>query len=132
MNAFSQSNLGTDIMCEEDLDPHLQLSGGVRNVGWALAWRILTDRGSLFYETNYGLGLVRFCHDEVTRHTLSIVKSGIQFESRKDDRILSTKASVRWNTETRHLETTVVCESAVSPFRLVVDVSKASQAVRIL
>jgi len=128
--AIQQSELGTDIMCEEDLDPSFRLSSGVRNVGWALSWRLSTEKGGLFYDPNYGAGLMRMCHDEMNRHNLSVARAAIQSEAFKDERIQATNTSVRWVPETRTMSSSIVCNSAAGPFRLVANISGASLVVR--
>jgi hypothetical protein len=129
--SVADSDLGVDIMCEEDLDPQLRLVGGVRNVAWALAWRIRTPRGELFYSPDYGRGLVGYCHDEVDRQTLHACRSGLESEALKDDRVRTASSSVRWTPATRTLSTSLVCHSAAGPFRLIGEVSRAATIIRV-
>jgi len=127
----SRKDLGADIMCEHDLDPGLRLVTGTRNVAWDIAWRIQTVRGGLFYDANYGAGMIESCHDVVDRRVLSTCQATIQAELRKDDRILSSTTSVRWSPATRTMSSELVCTSAAGPFRLVANVSEADTVVRV-
>lgn len=127
----ANADLGVDIMCEDDLDPHLRLVGGTRNVAWALAWRIRTPRGELFYSPDYGRGLVEYCHGEVDKQTLHACRSGLESEALKDPRVRSASPSVRWTPATRTLTTALACNSAAGPFRLVASVSHAGTLIQV-
>jgi len=121
----NEVDLGVDIMCEEDLDPHLRLTSGTRNVAWDVAWRTRTPRGGLFYALDYGRSLNAYCHAEIDRQDLHACRAGLESEARKDPRVKTAKSAVQWNPATRTLRTQLDCRSAAGPFRLVASVSAA-------
>lgn len=122
----TQVDLGVDIMCEEDLDPYLRLTSGTRNVAWALAWRTMSPRGSLFYALDYGRSLNGYCHSEIDRQDLHSCRSGLESEALKDPRVKSAKASVQWTPATRTLRTQLEGRSAAGPWKLVTNVTGAT------
>jgi hypothetical protein len=123
---MSNEDLGVDILCEEDLDPHLRLTSVSRNVAWAVAWRTRTPRGGLFYAADYGKSLAAYCHSEIDRQDLHACRAGLESEARKDRRVKTARSSVQWNPSTRKLRAQLDCNSAAGPFRLVSAVSSAT------
>lgn len=122
----SQDDLGIDIKCTDDLDPYLSTLNGPLNVAWALAWRMRTPRGGLFYALDYGKSLAIFCHGEIDRSTLQSCRTGLESEARKDPRVKSASAKVTWNPATRTLRTQIEGRSSAGPWSLVASVSAAS------
>lgn len=91
------TTLGTDIDCVTDLDPSFRLVSGNLTLAQAIARRLTTARGSLFYDEDYGTDINRAINDAAgavgTSGTFRL-RAAIEAEAMKDERVLSARAEV--------------------------------------
>lgn len=118
-----QVESGVDIDCIIDVGRSLTLAGGLRNLGNALARRLVTPRGGLFYDPNYGLDVRAFVNAGFTAQQLAQVQADIAAEVGKDERVENPQVTVVSNTQTGTMAITIVCELAEGPFQFLVTVN---------
>lgn len=85
--------LGIDLDCLYDITPSLSLTSGPDNLAKALARRLITPRGALFYDPDYGLDVREYLHAGVTAVELATLPEAIAAEVEKDPRVQSCEAS---------------------------------------
>jgi len=120
------ADFGADLTALPELK--FQLKDGLGNLGEALARRLLTSRGGLFYDPTYGWDLRRYLNevlDEATEYEMKIL---VEQELEKDPRVYrATVEGVAKDLRRIHLE--VLVETAAGPFRLTLAVSDVSVEV---
>jgi phage baseplate assembly protein W len=88
------ADLGSDFHGYPDIHPTLKQVSGTLCLVQALARRLETPRGGLFYDPDYGTDLRKFVNQSgVTR---AQVVSAIQTECLKDQRVASVTATVEF------------------------------------
>lgn len=85
------ADLGSDISCVTDIDPMLTSVDGREALGQAIARRLGTPRGGLFYDANYGTDLRSFLNAHVTAER---VAQAVEAEALKDERVRSASARI--------------------------------------
>lgn len=118
------TDFGTDISCYPDLDPLGTLVSGNTALAQAIARRLTTPRGGLFYDTNYGTDLRLYLNEGMTNETQSRIKAAIESECRKDERVSSASAEVTFNFATQTLSVSISLVTASGPFTLTLDVTQ--------
>lgn len=118
------ADLGTDLNCYPDLDASGALVSGKTCLAQALARRLTTPRGGLFYDTNYGTDLRLYLNEGLTNEAKSRIKAAIESECVKDERVSSCTAEVTFTLQAQTLRISISIDTAAGPFSLVADVSK--------
>lgn len=90
------TDYGIDISCVSGLDPNFTLVTGVRVVAEALARRLTTARGSLFYAPDYGTDVREILNARIDQRRLDAWRTRIEAECRKDDRVDTVAAKLRF------------------------------------
>lgn len=116
--------LGVDWKGLADLDPYGEEVAGFLCLGQALAHRLSTPRGGLFYDTSYGKDLRAYLEEGLTPERLAALPSEVSAECEKDERVESATAEVSFNTLTEKLTVKIRVVTAAGPFTLILDVSK--------
>lgn len=116
------TDVGDDIECVRDLGTTLSLAVGVHNLGNALARRLTTPRGGLFYEPDYGIDVRNFLKAGFTESSVKSVGSAIAEEVRKDPRVQGATVKVATNNADASMRITIGVEIAAGPFDLVLRV----------
>lgn len=120
------ADLGTDIACLRSIGKVFGLVSGRRNLALAIARRLITRRGGLFYDPNYGFSLTILLSEEVTEQQVLGWGPSIEQEAQKDERVLSAAATLDHNAGARTLQITLDLTDADGPFRLVLLASKVT------
>jgi phage baseplate assembly protein W len=118
------ADLGTDISCWPDMDPNGALVSGRTMLAQALARRLTTPRGSLFYDTHYGTDIRYFLNEGFTNEAQSRIAAAVEAECRKDERVATVKATVTFNPAAQSLAISIALSDAAGPFTLTLDVTK--------
>jgi phage baseplate assembly protein W len=119
-------DLGQDFAFLSTLDPNFNLIGGTANLGQALAHRLETPRGGLFYDPNYGTDIRDWLNDAMTPRRLAQAAAAIQSECMKDERVLSCTASVQFVFATTTLNVVLNVSTAAGPFQYILAVTSVS------
>jgi hypothetical protein len=112
-------DLGTDFMGLRDIDPNFTLVGGKLVYAFAIARRLTTPRGSLFYDDDYGMDLRQFLSGSVQRP--DVIQAQVETEALKDERTQDAKCTVAFENETLSVE--LLLTTSEGPFNLTVAVS---------
>jgi phage baseplate assembly protein W len=115
------ADLGTDFNLGEDLDANLSLVSGVTGLGQALARRLRTPRGGLWYAPDYGTDLRQYVLAPV--FSARAMEMAAAAECRKDERVEAVKARAVQGDDPSSVELTIDVETADGPFALVLNVS---------
>lgn len=91
--APATGSLGYDLWCVQDLDPGLVEVGGTLVLLQALARRIITPRGRLVDDPNYGYDVSGFLNDDLSAADLASIGSGVDAEFLKDERVLRSSTT---------------------------------------
>lgn len=118
---------GSDLSCVTDCDAAFsELAPGTPLiVAQAAVRRLITPRGGLRDDPDYGLGLVSYCNRGVTQQDLRTLQSRCEAELLKDERLQAATATVV-SAAPSELTVTVQLTPAdpdLSPFALVIAVS---------
>lgn len=80
-------DFGFDLSCTSDLDPKCTTTSGRRLVAEAIYRRLITPRGRLIKDPNYGTDITVFINDDVSPVDIATLRAAIKAECRKDERI---------------------------------------------
>ena len=95
-NTAAGNVVGLDFNCVDDIDPGLSLVYDERTLLLqAIARRLITPRGSLFYNTDYGFDLRGYLNASLTARQVAALEGEIQAECEKDERVSSADVTVR-------------------------------------
>ncbi len=114
--------LGLDLACVDDIDPGLSLSDGRQGLIEAIARRLITPRGGLFYDPTYGYDVRRFVG--ATGASAPAIAQGVANEALQDERILQARAAVTLGAE--ELTIRLSLQDAAGPFELTLAVSRVT------
>lgn len=116
------ADLGTTLSCIFDCTAEYAVVSGRTCLAQALARRLITPRGGLIDDPNYGFDLTQFLNADMSPTDIAQCESGTEGECVKDERVLSADASVSV-TPTGSLIVTITVTDADGPFSLVLAVS---------
>jgi len=122
------TDFGTDFSCTDDFTPDLALSSGRLCVAQAIARRLITPRGGLIGDPNYGYDLTQFINDDLSTPDLARIVAGIVAECNKDERVDAASASLVV-THAGVLVVTITLEDSVGPFALVLSVTASNISI---
>jgi len=114
---------GVDLDCIADTGKSFTLAKSVRNIGNALARRLTTPRGGLFYDGNYGIDVRSYLNAGMTSGQISQVQADIAAEVSKDPRVENPIVTVTTDLPAASMSITIACEIADAPFEFQVAVS---------
>lgn len=122
-------DFGTDISALPQLN--FSLKTAYANLAEAIGRRLITPRGGLFYDPDYGFDLRRYLNETWTESTELEVETLLVAELRKDPRIFDAVATIDASNilATRRLSITIEAETDFGPFSLVLDVSAVTVEV---
>jgi phage baseplate assembly protein W len=123
------TDFGSDVSAIPDLDPAFTLRTGARVLGEALARRLMTPSGSLFYDPDYGLDLRAFLNESFTPRTAAKLQTLIAAEVQKDPRVASVAVVVTFNPAARTMRVQLSVEADAGPFQFVLGVDAVTVAL---
>jgi hypothetical protein len=118
--------LGVDIACIDDLDASLSLVDGRTGLGQALARRISTARGMLFYDPTYGIDIRGQMNRPFTATQAARLVEG---ECIKDERVNDVAATVEFSDTTETLTITLQVDDGRGPFDLTISIDAVTVEV---
>lgn len=86
---------GVDLNCLNGHGLAWGLASGSRNVANAIGRRLITPRGGLFYDPDYGFDTREYLGVALTRGKLAELIQGVESEGLKDVRVQAVVASVK-------------------------------------
>lgn len=121
--------LGVDISCYPDLDAGFSLVSGRTALGQALARRLETPRGGLFYDRDYGTDVREMVNDAATSAFAQQRQQQIEAEALKEERVGTATATVTYSPATSTAAIKLAVDTAAGPFTFVLAVTSVSIAV---
>jgi phage baseplate assembly protein W len=112
--------LGTDFGGLLDISPAMTMVSGRKALGQALARRLMTPRGHLFYDPDYGTDIRDYLNDSFNSY---IVNSQIRNELMKDERVSDVAVSSSFNADSQTLSIQIKVTDNEGDFNLTLSVS---------
>jgi hypothetical protein len=128
-SAPSLTNYGYDLSCESDLDRNFGTVSGRLLLSQALVRRIITPRGMLFYDPNYGYDITSEVSDDLLPADLGRIGQEMDAEFLKDQRVISSITQVTTVTApdgTLSLSTLTTITDGNGPFPLTLAISQVT------
>jgi hypothetical protein len=119
------ADLGIDIACTDDIDPAFTPVTGTKALAQALVRRLITPRGLLFYDLEYGLDLRAYLNAGIAQGDGFAYRLAAQVEAEclKDERVGTVDAAVTFDAQTEKLTVLLQGTASDGPFRLVLAIS---------
>jgi len=116
------ADFGTDLSALPDLS--WTIKGGKNNLAEAIARRLITPLGGLFYDPTYGLDLRQYIGETLTDEVHYEIETLVAAECEKDERILSAVATIiEASPQLRSIQIELALETADEPYRLILSIS---------
>ena len=115
------TDFGTDISGTFDLDPAFALVSNNAALGQALVRRLITPRGALFYDPNYGFDVRMLQNSTLAPNELSAIAGMIEGECEKDDRVFTARCTLTRTGNAVRIALDIA--TALGPFALTLAVS---------
>lgn len=122
-----QVDYGSSWSCVDDLTMPSVLVKGNRVVAEAVARRLITRRGQLVDDPNYGFALTDYLEADLPPAELARIRAGVQAECVKDERVSGATATVTLAGAV--LVVVIVLTVATGPFTLVLSVSDVNATI---
>ena len=87
------NGLGIDLDCLEDLQPDLRTTSGRTMLAQALVRRIITPRGTLIGDEEYGTDITEMVNDDMSAGDIAALNSAVEAEWQKDERVLDASVT---------------------------------------
>lgn len=118
---------GSDLWCTDDITPDaLELPGDdSRIVAQAAYRRLITPRGALIGEDDYGIDVTSYLHRGMNPQTQRELEGVIKGELLKDDRIDPSLSVVVAYPNPSRIDITITGQTAIGPFDLVLALTDA-------
>lgn len=127
--ADAGAELGVDLVALPDLDPAFPLQAGFANLGEALARRLMTPRGGLEYDLDYGTDIRGRLNDSLTNDELADLQGSVEAEVLKDPRVLDVDVRATFIASAFTLRLEIRGATAAGPFALVLAVDRVTVAL---
>jgi hypothetical protein len=118
--------LGVDVDVVTDASSDWKLARGRRNFANAIARRLSTPRGGLFYDPDYGLDLREYLNIGVTSVEIANLPGEIALEVKKDPRAQTVAVRMRHYRPQERLTIDITIGPGVGPFRLIVSADEVT------
>lgn len=123
----ANSDFGTDLSCVTDLTPQCTVVSGRRLLAEAIARRLITPRGRLIGDPDYGTDITDLINDDVDATTIGAMRSAIVAECLKDERVVSAEVTITAPPGgTGSYKIDISLEDGDGPFPLTLDVSEVT------
>lgn len=124
-NGPATVDYGTDWSCTDALDPNGAEVSGRLCLAQALLRRLLTPRGGLITDPDYGYEIGAYLNDDLTAAQLASIAGNVDAELRKDPRVADSRTTVSFDGQTMTVSSQVL-PSAGPSFALVVSIDQVT------
>lgn len=121
---------GWDLSCVNDLTLSMTEVGGNVVLAQSCARRLITARGTLVDDANYGYDLTQFLGDDLDPVQVGRIQSNVAAELLKDDRVQSVRAVAALSLG-GILSVTAIIEGASGPFTFVLSISDQAATIQV-
>jgi hypothetical protein len=126
ISTFLQTSTGEYV---PGLSPDFAVISGSRVVGEAIARRLITPRGTLAYDLDYGLDLRAYLNDDLGPTDLYTLGSLIEAEAEKDERVMAAEATLTLDRASSRLRVQLLLTIADAVFTLTLSIDQLSLTV---
>src|SRR5690606_21919495 len=118
------ADLGADIAMVEnedgalDLDPYFGLASQREALAQAIARRLMTERGSLFYDLNFGTDVRSWLNAAIDETGLFRIRTAVEAEAMKDERVERARAEVEIEDSGQRIAVRLYLTDSAGPFQL--------------
>jgi len=124
------NEVGVDIDCITDITPQFKLAYGLRNLANALLRRLITPRGGLFYDPDYGLDLRDYLNAGLTDGQIVNLAGAVGLELEKDERVSSAEVAMTFTPSSMTLRLRCKVEVVdVGQMSLLLEIGQVTAAV---
>lgn len=116
------TDYGSDVSCITDIDPTGRTVTGRELVAEALVRRLMTPRGRLMGDPDYGLDLRQYVNADMSPRDIASLRSAVVAECEKDERVASADTEATLDS-VGVLTLTIAIELSEEAFALVVSAS---------
>lgn len=116
------ADYGTDISCTNDFAPDGRVASGRRLLAEAICRRLITPRGRLIDDPNYGFDLTGYVNDDMSAGDIAALRAGIEAECIKDERVSAATCAASLATS-GIMNISLTLTDGAGPFALVLAVS---------
>lgn len=121
------ADFGLDLSCTYDLDQRCITVTGRRLLAEAIFRRLITPRGRLIGDPNYGTDITQYLNDDVSPSDIAEMRAAIRAECKKDERIDDCTVTITAPAGKTGTYTIVISlEDGDGPFDLVLAVSNVT------
>jgi hypothetical protein len=124
VQALSSIDFGTTVSCGFDLAPVGILISGVHVLSEALLRRLITPRGRLLDDPDFGVGVLQYLGADLSAADAAQAATKVDLEFVKDARVLSSTSTGSFVNGVLTIVSTVTAASG--PFTLVITLSSAT------
>jgi len=122
------TDFGTDLSCVTDIAADGRAVTGRLVVAEACARRLITPRGRLIDDPDYGFDLTAYVNEDLTPSDLAALRSGAEQECAKDERVTSAVVEAELD-GAGLLIVNIDLSTGDGPFSLVLAVSATSVSI---
>lgn len=123
-------NFGSDLDFVDDIPLNDAMASGLKNLGNAMARRLITPRGSLTYDLGYGTDVRQYLNEGVTRADVSAIVAAIQQELESDERVQRANVTnLDLNEAASSITVEIKMDTEAGPFTLVLAIGAVSAEV---
>lgn len=115
---------GYDVTTYPEFDPTMQVANSPRNVAECVVRRWHTQRGFLPFHDDDGVDLQSFLNETIDADALFRLKTALQLEALKDERVLACDVSVTFESRSSALSISAELDLASGPFKFAVFVTQ--------
>jgi hypothetical protein len=126
LQPLAEGDLGTDVDTAWGIPLRWGLATGRKNLGNAIARRLSTPRGSLYYDPDYGEDIRGSINASSTLNEIADLQSRVTAQCELEERVQSADVTARFSLQTSSLRLDTVIEDADGPFNLILLVTGAS------
>jgi hypothetical protein len=119
-------DFGTDLSALPDLDPTFTTRSGSSVLAEAVARRLQTPRGGLFYAPEYGLDVREALNEAWDPRALERWRAAIERECEADERVERASASLAFDPRQQTLRLSIQIDAAHGQFQLVLAITALS------
>lgn len=123
---------GHDLACTSDLTAAMVEVDGLTTLAQALYRRLITPRGGLIDDPNYGFDCTSMIDQGMTARQLALIASQIDAELVKDERVASSRTTGRFTAGAGNAGTytaSTLVTTADGPFTLVLSIDAVSVSI---
>lgn len=115
-----------DIDCIDDLTPDMSTVTGSNAIKQAIARRIITPRGGLWYSSGYGFDVRRLLNAAMSNASVWKIKNAIYAQAIAEERVKRATVQVEWHSRTSSLRVFLSLVTDLGPVSMTMTIDQLS------